>query len=207
VSLRVERRPLTDEERKAALALADRERPRPASIVGTSLFLILAAVFLAPCFAGSAIMILDGLGLRLDLVASLRIFATAAVLVLAWEGWSVYETVAEKQRIVSAIEHDLGEGVAEVLHVEAASAVKTFNGLSRGPAFLIDLGDGDAFFLQGAHLEPHVTKKRFPCRRFSLIRLPTARLPLELIPEGEPLEPARTPREVDARDGDVVKLP
>jgi len=208
VSLSVSRRALTDEERKKATALAARTRPRTLAIAASSIFVLLAAVFLTPVLAGSAIALLDGLGLKIDAEWTLRICATVAVCILAWQGWQIYETVAARSRLLAEIESDLGEGQVEVLAVETARAHQ----LRTAPlwTFFHDLGDGRLLVTQGEHLAPLLEAKKFPCRAFKLVRLPTAHRTLSLVPEGEPLELSPLPRAKGletAQDGDLVRLP
>ncbi len=208
MNVRTERRRLTIPERDRGAALIVRERPRWLGVAATGIFLVVAAGFLTPCLAGAAIMLLDGLGLHVDGDTTLRIVATAAFLVLGWNAWSIFALVHRKQLLIAAIERDLAEGVAEVLHVESSAARRPANDFVDAPTFLHDVGDGSFLFTHGPHLKPLVEAKKFPCRAFALVRLPTAKLTLEVVPSGELLEPTAVVLPSDSlQDGDVVKLP
>lgn len=208
MSVTTERRPVTDAERAIATALASAERPRWTSILGTGAFLVVASAFITPLLAGSAIMLLDGLGLHVNGLTTVKIIATCAVLMLAWHGWLVFGLTTQRRRIVAAIESDLAEGIVEVLQVESTAARRPTNDVAWSPAFFHDVGEGRFLSTQGPHLKPFVAKGTFPCRSFSIVRLPTARITLELTPKGEAVVPTDYMRSLDTvRDGDIVMLP
>lgn len=199
---------MSDAERARALELAAREQPRWANIAGTSIALVVAAVLATPGFAAVTILLLDGLGLSVDAGWTLRVVGTIAVVILASQGWAIFDMVAHKARLVAQIEMDVGEGLVEVLRVESAGARKLALDMGgRDPILIHDVGDGALLCTRGAHLVPLLAKGSFPTRAFTLVRLPATRLTVDLLPTGEGI-PFETVTNVDAsslKDGEVVR--
>jgi len=84
---------------------------------------------------------------------------------------------------------DLESGVAEMTTYEATRAIRVDEFEDEGIGFYLDLGGGQALFLQGQYLYEDDEAKRFPCARFTITRTSRSHLLLDLTCTGEYLPP------------------
>ncbi len=112
--------------------------------------------------------------------------ATFAVVGLAFALSRVLAPIFRRNDQAERLAEDVHGGIVEVLDVEAFIAWRE---IDREPAFTFDVAGEQPFHAKGSVLAPLVAQGTFPCRRFTLVRLPSSRVALACEPRGEPLPP------------------
>jgi hypothetical protein len=175
---------MSDDERRRAKSLRE-----SATIDTLSVF---ASGFIFAIFGG----LLGALGGAIAMVITARLLelpfgqwiphglATFAILGAAYAGWSVWIPYRAQRAEERPLEEDVEGGVVEVLDVEAFIA---WDEGGRVPGFSFDVGDGTPLVVRGDALRDAVGTGAFPCRRFTVVRLPVTKHALSVEPRGEPL--------------------
>jgi hypothetical protein len=186
VSVTSELRAMTAEERETAeTLLAETRVPRAElAVSGCVLTLVGALVgFFVGAILLAAILIIGSFPPG---DWTWKGLATFAVVGLAFALSKVLAPLFRRNDRAERLAEDVHGGIVEVLDVEAFIAWRE---IDREPAFTFDVAGEQPFHTKGAVLAPLVEQGTFPCRRFTLVRLPSSRVPLACEPRGEPLPP------------------
>lgn len=178
---------MTEDERRTARELLDAGSPSVGGTVARAVFVGLYGATMA-LFGGTIVLSIAIFVARLTFAAwVVKAQATFALLGLAYALWNVRRKHARSKAKVARLEEDVANGVVEVLDVEAFIAWEEID--REAPAYSFDVAEAQPFFTKGTVLAPLVAAGRFPCRRFTLVRLPGSKVPLACEPRGEPLVP------------------
>jgi hypothetical protein len=182
VSVTASLRPMTEDERLRAKTLLTRHGWTVRHVVASAILLVLAALIGA--FTGGAAMAIASQAVTIPFAWANRgigSFAVLGTIAMAW--WIVFVS-RDRREGGPSLSDDVASGVVEVLEVEAFIA---WADKDRVPSFLLDVAAEQPLHVKGECLLPLVEAGTFPCRRFTLVRLPATRKLLSLEPRGEPI--------------------
>jgi hypothetical protein len=184
MSVRSELRAMTEEERATAVSLLGETRLRFSQLAGSSCLLSLLGATVG--FFGGTILLVPFLGALGSGSNMFKGQLTFAVVGLGFALSKALAPVFRRNDRTERLAEDVHGGFVEVLDVEAFIAWRE---IDREPAFTFDVAAEQPFYAKGAALAPLVVAGTFPCRRFTLVRLPSSRIALACEPRGEPLVP------------------
>jgi len=186
MSVHAVHRAMTDDERRTARALLADARPGLIELIVQGLVQSFVAATVA-ALGGAVLMAIALQVTRLQAGDwTLKAYGSFAILGAAWGIFTAGLSFRVKSEKAGRLADDVSAGVVEVLEVEAFIAWRE---IDREPAFSFDVAGEQPFFTKGAVLAPLVAEGKFPCRRFTLVRLPGTRVPVACEPKGEPLAP------------------
>lgn len=96
-----------------------------------------------------------------------------------------------KKKVNKEYENDLKDGNVMVLSCQSNAVIEVEEFEDEGPGFFFEIDDGKIMFLQGQYLYDHVDSKRFPNKKFDVVKLPHSGVILDVVCKGDSLAPLR----------------
>ena len=184
--LTIERRAMTDQERKTIRNLIRADR----NVFQWVLNLNVGFLSVLGMLAGACV----------GMIAE-RLFHVSVGRLAVWVGTIAGATLGlcvewikrrDLDRANLPYEQDLKQGQMEIVRYQAKAAVALEEFEDEGYGFFIDIGDSKLLFLQGQYLDEPVSEGKFPSRSFDLVRAPVSHVIFDITCAGEPFTASRT---------------